>query len=98
MRQIKYTKSFKDDMKKIRSYRGYDANKLADLVNLIAAGEQLDTKYADHKMVKQSRAEYIGCREFHLASDICVVYSADKDTVYLHRIGKHNQLRLTSSL
>lgn len=98
MRQIRYTKSFKDDMKRIKKYPAYDADKLEELVSLIAEGEQLDAKYTDHKMVRQSRAEYIGSREFHLASDICVVYRIQDETVYLQRIGKHNQLRLTSSL
>ena len=68
-----------------------------DALDILARGEELPSNYADHKMSKSSRPEYMGCRDFHLKSNICVIYVLTNDEVYVKRVGSHQDLNLTES-
>ncbi len=47
MLKIRYTNQFKKDYKLIQK-RGYDINKLKDLIKILAEGKSLPAKYKDH--------------------------------------------------
>ena len=47
MLKVRYTNQFKKDYKLIQK-RGYDVNKLKEVVQLLAEGKPLPAKYKDH--------------------------------------------------
>lgn len=98
MRDIKESNTFKKDMKKVSQYKEFKPKLLRQYAEMIARGEPLPPKAKDHAMVKTSPKWYQGMRDFHVAADIAVIYTLTDDTVYLERIGKHNNLGLTEKL
>ena len=98
MKTVTFGNNFKKSMKKVRSYNNYKQKELDDALRILAEGGKLPENMHDHEMVKQSREELRGTRVFHLRPDIAVVYKNSKDTIEVLDIGKHNNLRLTSSL
>lgn len=97
MKETKFSPSFKKDLKKVSRYPKFSSEELKKCIETLATGNNLDSKYSDHKMAKQSRSEYIGTRNFHLKSNICVIYRMDTDGISLIRIGSHQDLQLTES-
>ena len=97
MRTIEFSNNFKKSMKTVRSYDNYKQKELDDALNKLANGEPLPERMRDHAMVKQSRPELQGTRVFHLRPDLAVVYKISDNKLEVLNIGKHNQLRLTSS-
>ena len=97
MRQVVFGKNFKKSMKDVRSYKNYKKEELDAALKILAEGGKLPQNMKDHEMVKQSREELRGTRVFHLRPDLAVVYKLTKDTLEVLDIGKHNDLRLTSS-
>ena len=95
MRKIEISPRFKKDLKTVAKYPNFKKAKLADYVNMLANGDDLPANARDHKMSKHSPQEYQGTKNFHVAPDICVIYKMDSDSVYILRIGKHNDLNLT---
>ena len=98
MKTVTFGNNFKKSMKKVRSYNNYKQKELDDALRILAEGGKLPENMHDHDMVKQSREELRGTRVFHLRPDIAVVYKNNKDSIEVLDIGKHNNLRLTSSL
>ena len=98
MKEIIATNKFKRQRKSIIKYPEYNEEEFRKYITMIANGEKLPEKVRDHKLSKSSSAEYKDCREFHLAPDLLVVYKLFDDKIELISIGKHNTLRLTSSL
>ena len=98
MKQVIFGKNFKKSMKDVRSYKEYREEELNAALQTLASGGKLPENMRDHEMAKQSREELIGCRVFHLRPNLAVVYKMDKTTIEVLNIGKHNTLRLTSSL
>ena len=95
MREIDINTRFRKDLKKVRQYPRFDAKLLQQLLDKLAAGEQLDAKYRDHKLVKQSPNGLNTCRNFHLAPNIVVIYKLTPDVVEVLRIGSHSDLGMT---
>ena len=94
-REITYSKEFKNNLKKLRSNKAFDANLLAQQIDDIASGKSLDITRQNHKMSKESRPEYKGTRNFHHKADIVVIYRLTDDMLYLETIGNHANLKLT---
>ena len=89
MLTIKYQTAFKRDYKRIKK-RGYDVTKLAEVVDMLASGQELPAKYKDHPLI----GDYEGCRECHIAPDWLLVYEMMEDELllYLTRTGSHSDL------
>lgn len=96
MRDILYTSTFKKDLKKVRSYPEFKADKLKSYVNKLANGENLPDSARNHKMAGNS--SFKGFYNFHLAPNIVVLYKIDNISISLFRIGKHNHLGLIENL
>lgn len=96
MREILYTATFKKDLKKVKSYQSFKADKLKYFVNKLVDGEELPVSAKNHKMA--SNSSFKGFYNFHLAPDIVVLYKIDASSVSLIRIGKHNNLGLTENI
>lgn len=98
MRNIKIKGKFKKELRVVSNYPEYDERLLDKYIQMLQRGEKLPENVRDHKLSKSSNSEYKDCREFHLAPDLLVIYKLFNDNIELVSIGKHNTLRLTSSL
>ena len=98
MKKLTLTNKYKRQWKEVSTYSSYDDTLLKEYITKLQNNEKLPENARDHKLANHSRSEYQGCRDFHLTPDIVVVYKIDKDEVELVAIGKHNKLKLTSSL
>ena len=89
MLTIKVHNKFKKDLKLMKK-RGYDENKLWDIVENIANGISLPAKNRDHALT----GNYIGCRECHIEPDWLLVYEIQNNELLLvlMRIGTHSDL------
>jgi len=87
MRGIVHTSHFKRDYKKKSRERGLDPL-LAGIINKLAGGEALETKFRDHPL----KGGYVGCRECHLKPDLLLIYAQTPDELRLVRLGSHSEL------
>ena len=70
--------SFKKERKKMLKQHK-DIFKLKVVVDMLANGKMLPTKYRDHNLT----GNFIGCRECHIESDWLLVYKVDKNQLEL---------------
>lgn len=89
MRRIKIHNKFKKDLKLIKK-RGYDENKLWDVVEKLANDIPLPAKNRDHSLT----GNYLFCRECHIEPDWLLVYELKNDELLLIlvRTGTHSDL------
>ncbi len=90
MYKLRYSSKFRKDIrKKARDFK-FPLTELKNITQDIADKKELDIKYRNHKL----SGDYVGCLEFHLRSDILIIYRIDKikNIVYLIRIGSHSEL------
>ncbi len=87
--EIVVSNQFKKDLKTALR-RGLDPKPLKAVVDMLAAGRQLDETYRDHSLT----GEYRGFRECHVAPDRLLVYRRDegKLLLFLFRTGTHADL------
>ncbi|WP_456047997.1 type II toxin-antitoxin system YafQ family toxin [Abiotrophia defectiva] len=87
--QIKFTSQFKKDLKKAKK-QGSDIDKLFEVINSLAQGVQLPSKYRDHQL----SGNYKDCRECHIEPDWLLIYQVIDNVLVLSliRIGSHADL------
>lgn len=87
--RIAQTSRFKKELKAVRK-RGYDLSLMEEVVDTLAAGEQLPAKYRDHLLT----GNFAGCRECHITPDWLLIYEIAEDELilYLTRTGSHSDL------
>ena len=95
MLEIEFSSKFSNDIKKVSKYPAFIDKEFDECLKNLRNNIPLAPKYQDHKLSKSSPRIYKGLREFHLTPDICVVYKKENGTLYVYRIGKHNNLGLT---
>ncbi len=80
---------FKKDLK-LAKRRGYDLDLLDDIVERLAAREQLPAKNHDHELT----GVFAGFRECHIQPDWLLVYRIEEDDLilFLSRPGSHSDL------
>ena len=100
MRNVVITPKFKKDLKAAQKTPRFKkwAGKFEAYVEQIRKGETLPPESRDKPMAKHSEKEHKGCREFHAAPDIVVIYRLTNDEVQLIRVGQHNNLGLTENI
>lgn len=86
---VQYTKKFNKDSK-LAIKRGYNIQKLKDVIELIREGNPLPAKYFDHQLT----GNYISYRECHIEPDWLLIYKIEDDTLtlILLRTGTHSDL------
>lgn len=97
MKEVIVKNNYKKQLKEVSKYPDYNEALLKEYIEKLRNNEKLPERAKDHKLALHSRAEYQGCRDFHLSPDIVVVYRLTQDAIELIAIGKHNKLQLTSS-
>lgn len=98
MRQLTYTSTYKKDLSKLEKRFGKKLEQdIKVVVDKLLNDEPLDPRYKDHKL---DIGMYNGYRDCHIKPDVLLIYYKPKNSniLQLVRIGKHNDLRLTSSL
>lgn len=87
--EISITNQFKKDLKLARK-QGKNEDKMWEIVERLANGEELEEKYKDHNLV----GEYAGYRECHIFPDWLLVYKKKEDLLILllYRLGSHSDL------
>ena len=86
---IVVSNQFKKDLK-LASKRGFNIDKLKEVVYKLVEQSALDKKYNDHNLL----GEYKGFRECHIEPDWLLIYRIDKSEVelFLFRTGTHSDL------
>jgi len=87
MKQIHYTTAFKKDYKAIVK-RGLDPAKLMNVIQLLAEDKELPAKYKLHNL----QGKWQDFLECHINPDWLLIWSQDRDNIYLTRTGSHSDL------
>ena len=87
--EVKFTNQFKKDLK-LAKKQNKDLDKLFEVVNTLADGGTLDTRYRDHEL----SGNYKGARECHIEPDWLLVYEIRDEVLVLmlYRLGTHSEL------
>ena len=88
---VQYTSRFKKEFKKALK-QGKDENKFLEVLSVIANGEELDSKYKNHKLLNDKI--YKGCSECHITPDWLLVYKIQDNELILllFATGSHSEL------
>ncbi|MDO4295621.1 MAG: type II toxin-antitoxin system YafQ family toxin [bacterium] len=89
MLNIVSSNQFKKDLK-LAKKRGFKLERLAKVVDMLAAQQPLDEKYRDHSL----SGNYRRFRECHIEPDWLLVYCVDDNELelFLFRTGTHSDL------
>lgn len=87
--EIVPSNQFKKDLK-LAQKRGYDLNRIKQVISRLANGETLDPKYRDRFLT----GDYGSYRECHIQPDWLLIYQIDGDRLilFLARTGTHSDL------
>ena len=87
--EVKFTTQFKKDVK-LAKKQGKDTEKLFNVIEKLANGEQLEAKYRNHTLT----GNYKGCYECHIEPDRLLIYELINDilVLILYRTGSHSDL------
>lgn len=87
--EVKFTTQFKKDVK-LAKKQGKDTEKLFNVIEKLANGEQLEEKYRNHTLT----GNYKGCYECHIEPDWLLIYELINDilVLILYRTGSHSDL------
>ena len=87
--EIKFTTQFKKDLK-LAKKQNKNLDRLFEVINTLAEGGTLETKYRDHEL----SGHYKGTRECHIEPDWLLVYEIKNDVLVLmlYRVGSHSEL------
>ena len=86
MKELKLSKQFKKDLKRIQHNPRRIANVKSVLAELRDTGK-VSSKYKPHLL----SGDYIGCMECHVEDDLLLIW-IDGDVVSLLRLGSHSEL------
>jgi len=87
MRAIHRTSQFKHDMNRMKK-RGKNIDKLVEVLQTLANGEELEFSLQDHVLIGQ----YKGSRECHIEPNWLLIYELTKNELILIRTGSHSDL------
>lgn len=87
MLEIKWTNSFKKDMKKYKHELALLKELNYVLENLVKL-KPLDERYRDHSLT----GNWVDHRECHVKNDLLLIYRTEKNTLFLVRLGSHSEL------
>ena len=89
MYEVKFTTAFKKSYKLMKK-RGFNMDELAEVVDSLRQGIQLDEKYRDHGL----SGNYAGFRECHIRPDWLLIYLIENRVLTLTLVdtGTHADL------
>ena len=86
---IKFTTQFKRDLK-LAKKQNKNIDKLFEIIEILADGNQLPSKYRDHELT----GNYKDTRECHIEPDWLLIYEIREEilVLMLNRVGSHSEL------
>lgn len=86
---IKFTTQFKRDLK-LAKKQNKNIDKLFEIIEILADGNQLPAKYRDHELT----GNYTDTRECHIEPDWLLIYEIREEilVLMLNRVGSHSEL------
>ncbi len=89
MYEVRFTTQFKKDLKLAQKQK-HDLEELFVVIDTLAKGDALDSKYRDHELI----GKYAGARECHIEPNWLLIYEILNDTLILmlYRLGTHSEL------
>ncbi len=87
MRTIQSTSQFKRDTNRMKK-RGKNMDKLVEVLQALANGEELASSFQDHVLIGQ----YKGTRECHIEPNWLLIYELSENELILIRTGSHSDL------
>jgi len=88
MREPIYHGKFKRDLKKAKQ-RGYDMEKMREVIRLLVTDAPLPDRYRDHAM----KGDWVTYRNVHVAPDWILLYKkVGDDSIIFARTGTHSDL------
>jgi mRNA interferase YafQ len=88
MKELRYTKQFKKDIKRVIN-QPEKLNALLTVLDLLKQEKELPAIYKLHKLT----GDYKGCWECHFESDFLLIwYDESTNTLALYRLGSHSEL------
>ena len=87
--RIRKSNQFVRDVRRIEK-RGYNTEKMFDVIRKLADGETLDAKYCNNPL----KGDYSGFMECHIQPDWLLIYRYHEDELilFLSRAGTHSDL------
>jgi mRNA interferase YafQ len=85
---VKENKSFRKSFKRYLYSGKFERDDVQKVVEILASGEKLDSKYKDHEL----KGDFCGIRECHIAYDLLLLYQIDETDLILLNIGSHSDL------
>lgn len=89
--KVDFTSEFKKGYKKIKK-QGKNINKIKNVVEQIACGNILESKYKNHKL--SNNKKFMNCMECHIEPDWLLIYRIDNNKLILLLVetGSHSDL------
>jgi mRNA interferase YafQ len=88
MREPIYHGAFERDLKKAKQ-RGYDMEKMREIIRLLAKDAPLPNRHRDHAL----KGRWATYRDVHVAPDWILIYKkVDADRIIFARTGTHSDL------
>ncbi len=88
MKELRYTRQFKKDLKKFLN-QPKKLEALNTVLDMLRREITLPKKYKQHSL----KAEYSGCLECHIEGDFLLIwYDEASNTLALFRLGSHSEL------
>ena len=89
--KIDFTSNFKKQYKRIKK-QGKNLDKLYEIIERLANGEELDPKYKNHNLINNKK--YKDCKECHIESDWLLIYQYGDEELILLLVdtGSHSNL------
>lgn len=86
---IKFTAQFKRDLK-LAKKQNKNIDKLFEIIEILADGNQLPAKYRDHELT----GNYKDTGECHIEPDWLLIYEISEEilVLMLNRVGSHSEL------
>ena len=87
IRNIKYTKRFQKDLKRMIK-RNKDMKIIKNVISKLLQKIPLEAKYKNHKLIGNYKNRY----ECHIESNWLLIYKYEENEIILERTGTHNDL------
>lgn len=88
MKELRYTRQFKKDLKRFLN-QPKKLETLNEVLDMLRHEIPLPQKYLQHPL----KGNYAGCLECHIEGDFLLIwYDEESDTIALFRLGSHSEL------
>ncbi len=88
MKELRYTRQFKKDLKKFLNHPK-KLEELTKVLDMLRKEIPLPEKYRQHPL----KGEYSGCLKCHIEGDFLLIwYDEENDVLALFRLGSHSEL------